>query len=55
MKVDTSRSQIQLYTNNRQAGRNAQLLLGEFGEQILIAGAERGLFGTTVPKCTAWC
>ena len=53
MKVDILRSRIQLQMSNRQAAQNSQLLLGEFGEQILIAAAERNLPAATVPRDVA--
>ena len=38
--------------NDRQAARNAQLPMGEFRKQIMIAAAERNMHCITVPKCT---
>jgi hypothetical protein len=54
IKADISRPRMQLRMNDRQVARNAQLPLGEFRKQIMIAAAERNLHCITVPKCTAW-
>ena len=54
IKADISRPHIQLRMNDRQAVRNAQIPLGEFRKQILIAAAESNMRCITAKKCTAW-
>ena len=53
IKGDISCPHIQIRMNDRQAARNAQVLLGEFRKQILIAVAERNMHCITVAKCAA--
>ena len=54
IKADISRPHIQLRMSDRQASRNAQIPLGEFRQQILIAAAERNMHYITAQKSIAW-
>ena len=54
IKADMTRPDIQEQLNDRQGDRNALLLFGKYGKQILIAMTERNMPSITVAKCAAW-
>ena len=54
IKADISGPHIQLRINESEGARNAQLPLGEFRKDILIAAAEKNMHCITVAKCAAW-
>ena len=53
IKADLSSPELQNMMGDRNAARNAQLPLGEYRKQLLVAEARRSLGGITVPKYAA--
>ena len=54
IKADLLSPELRNLMDDRNAARNAQLPLGEYRKQLLVAAARRSLGCITVPKCTAW-